>query len=135
MWCNINPVDVVFEGHGNHYVHIGWYDDIDILPVPLQSPYNTSYEGDLDPLADNISNIDVFIQQRTVQDQVKMRFNNGGEWPVNDKVAISANINWYSTNVEPILYTNNDNNFIIDYTNTDIANGSMIAANKKQLKM
>lgn len=64
-----------------------------------------------------------------------MRFNNGGEWPENDRIAISANINWYGANVKPNMYINNNNNFIIDYTNADIANGSVIADNDKQLEV
>lgn len=64
-----------------------------------------------------------------------MQFNNGGEWLLNDRVTTQANINWYGTNVEPTMCMNNDNIFNIDYTNAGIADGSVIAANNKQLEV
>ena len=34
-WCNINSIDTVLGDYGNHDINSAWYDDIDILSVPI----------------------------------------------------------------------------------------------------
>ena len=54
---------------------------------------------------------------------------------MNYRVEVPSNIKCYGINVANTMCMNNDNIFIMDYTNTDIADGSVIAANDKQLEV
>ena len=86
-------------------------------------------------VANNMFNIHVFCRQRAVQDQMKISSNNRDNWTVNGRVEVPSNIKYYGTNIKTTTCMNNDNNFIIDYTNTGVANSSVNAANDKQLKV